>query len=110
MGVSLTPAGERLLVHARQMLAMSDAAYRDMQGTQLTGDLHLAITDYFRPRALPGIIKRVRDQFPRLHLHVSVRKSAAIEAQAGNSDYDIGLSMTILDKRVFPGAKLLISQ
>lgn len=99
-GASLTPAGERLLEHARRLVALSDAAVRDVQGTELAGDLRLAITDYFRPRALPGILKRVRDQFPRLRLHVSIRKSAAIEADAGGGDFDIGLSMTILGREV----------
>jgi DNA-binding transcriptional LysR family regulator len=97
-GASLTPAGERLAGHARDLLAKSRAAYRDMQGMQLAGDLRLAITDYFRPRALPGILRRVRDQFPRLRLHVSIRKSAAIEEEANEGDFDIGLSMTVLDK------------
>jgi DNA-binding transcriptional LysR family regulator len=97
-GASLTPAGERLVGHARRLLALNDAAYRDMQGVQLAGDLRLAITDYFRPRALPGILKRVRDEFPRLHLHVSIRKSALIEEEAAGGDFDIGLSMTVLDK------------
>jgi DNA-binding transcriptional LysR family regulator len=103
-GASLTPAGERLVGHARQLLALSDAAYRDMQGALLAGDLRLAITDYFRPTAMPAILKRVRDQYPRLHLHVSIRKSASIEEDAASGDFDIGLSMTILDKEPAPAA------
>jgi DNA-binding transcriptional LysR family regulator len=101
-GATLTPAGERLVGHARQLLALSDTAYRDMQGVQLAGELRLAMTDYFRPRALPGILKRVRDQFPRLQLHVSIRKSARIEEDAGTGDFDIGLSMAIVDKGALP--------
>ncbi len=97
-GASLTPAGERLAGHARELLAMSRAAYRDMQGMQLAGDLRLAITDYFRPRALPAILRHVRDQFPRLRLHVSVRASATIEAAANTGDFDIGLAMALVDK------------
>lgn len=96
-GVSLTPAGERLLEHARRLLALNDVALRDMQGVLLAGDLHLAITDYFRPTALPAILKRLREQYPQLHLHVSIRKSAMIEQDAAGGDYDIGLSMRILD-------------
>ncbi|MCP9627245.1 LysR family transcriptional regulator [Rhodopseudomonas palustris] len=96
-GASLTPAGKRLSRYAREMLTLSDAAFRDIQGTQLTGDLRLAITDYFRPGALPEILRRVRDQFPRLRLHVLIRKSALIEEEIAAGDYDIGLSMRILD-------------
>jgi DNA-binding transcriptional LysR family regulator len=96
-GARLTPAGERLAGHARALLAMSRAAYRDMQGTQLACDLRLAVTDYFRPRALPGILRRVRDSFPRLRLDVSIRRSAAIEEDADAGEFDIGLSMMILE-------------
>jgi DNA-binding transcriptional LysR family regulator len=103
-GASLTPAGERLVGHARELLSLSDAAFRDMKGAQLAGDLRLAITDYFRPRTLPCILKRVRDQFPRLHLHVSIRKSAAIEDDAQSGDFDIGLAMTILEDGDAPHA------
>jgi DNA-binding transcriptional LysR family regulator len=95
-GVSLTPAGERLVGHAQKLLSLSDAAWRDMQGAQLTGDLRLAITDYFRPHALPIIIRRIREQFPQLRLHVCVRKSAWIEHEANAGSFDIGVSMTIL--------------
>jgi DNA-binding transcriptional LysR family regulator len=67
-----------------------------MQGVQLAGDLRLAITDYFRPKALPGLLRRVREQFPRLRLHVSIRQSAAIEEKASSGDFDIGLAMNVL--------------
>lgn len=97
-GASLTPAGERLAGHARELLALSRAAFRDMQGVRLSGELRLAITDYFRPQALPGILRRIRDQFPHLRLDVSIRRSAAIEDEAGSGEFDIGLSMTILSE------------
>ncbi len=97
-GATPTPAGNRLLGHARELLALSDAAYRDMRDSHLVGDLHLAITDYFRPGALPGILRRVRDRFPRLHLHVSIRKSAQIEKDMEGGAFDLGISMAILDR------------
>lgn len=96
-GASPTPAGERLLTHARKLLALNDMAYQDMRGVLLAGDLRLAITDYFRPASIAGILKRLRTQYPRLHLHVSIRKSALIEQDAENGDFDIGLSMQILE-------------
>ncbi|KAG1182559.1 hypothetical protein G6F35_015567 [Rhizopus arrhizus] len=50
-GVAATPAGERLLAHARAILALSDEAYRDLRGVALRGELRLCITDYFRAPA-----------------------------------------------------------
>jgi DNA-binding transcriptional LysR family regulator len=98
-GAVPTQAGAKLIDHGRRLLALNDAAYKDMQGIQLSGDLRFAITDYFRPRALPGILRLIRDQFPGLRLHVSIRKSADIENEAGSGAFDIGLSMRILDPR-----------
>lgn len=101
-GVRLTTAGERLVGHSQKLLSLSDAAWREVQGAQLTGDLRLAITDYFRPHALPIIIRRLREQFPQLRLHVSIRKSAWIEEEANAASFDIGVSMTILHKNHSP--------
>lgn len=102
-GARLTPAGERLAGHAREMLAMSRAAFRDIKGVQLAGDLRLAVTDYFRPEALPGMLRRVRDEFPGLCLDVSIRRSAAIEDEAQAGEFDIGLSMSIADETTTKG-------
>lgn len=107
-GASLTPAGERLAAHARQLLALSEAAYRDIQGAQLAGELRLAITDYFRPVTLPGILRRLRDEFPQLRLHVSIRKSALIEEEAENGEFDIGLSMAVLNKPRHGAARMIL--
>lgn len=101
-GIRLTTAGERLVGHAQRLLSLSDAAWREMQGAQLTGDLRLAITDYFRPHALPIILRRLREQFPQLRLHVDIRKSAWIEEQANAASFDIGVSMTILHRNRLP--------
>lgn len=96
-GVSPTPAGERLIVHARKMLALSDHALEDMRGLALNGELRLAITDYFRPAAIAEILKRIQLSYPQLRLHVMVRKSLQIERGVEEQEFDIGLSMRILD-------------
>ncbi len=72
-------------------------AYRDMQGISLAGDLRLAITDYFRPTDIAKVLKQLGEQYPSLRLHVSVRKSALIERDAGSGDFDIGVSMRVAD-------------
>ncbi|HDS1682681.1 TPA: LysR family transcriptional regulator [Pseudomonas putida] len=90
-GVRPTPAGERLVRHARQLLTLGERALSDVRGEQFEGEIRLAITDYFRPDDIAGLLKKLREWHPRLRLHVVMKKSLEID-QA--SDYlDIGLAM-----------------
>lgn len=94
-GVKPTPAGERLLGHARRLIALSDEAWRDLQGTRLEGSLHLAVTDYFRPAALGALLARLNERHPGVRLKVSIVKSGALEAAHTRGEFDIGLVMRI---------------
>ena len=101
-GVRPTPAGERLLVHTRDMLALSDRALESVRGVTFVGELRLAITDYFLPSSIADLLKKLRVRYPHLRLHVSVRKSMQIENGTDSGEFDIGLSMRILDGRSLP--------
>jgi DNA-binding transcriptional LysR family regulator len=95
-GVCATPAGSRLLGHARRIIAMSEAAFEDLQGRALDGELRIAITDYYRPHDIARILKTFSEQHPRLKLHVTVMPSAVIDSSAGNdASFDIGLSLRL---------------
>ncbi|WP_256739814.1 LysR family transcriptional regulator [Pseudomonas sp. K5002] len=48
-GVSPTPAGERLLAHARELLALSDCVLEDMRGVTLSGELRWPSPTIFCP-------------------------------------------------------------
>ncbi|QPF87175.1 LysR family transcriptional regulator [Bradyrhizobium genosp. L] len=96
-GAQPTPAGERLLQHARALLGLSELAYQDVQGIEIAGTLRLAMTDYFRPTQVIDVLARIRARYPRLRLQVSVRKSALIEEDP--EDFDIGISMRLVDLR-----------
>jgi DNA-binding transcriptional LysR family regulator len=96
-GVSTTPAGSRLLDHARRIIAMSEAAFEDLQGRSLDGELRIAITDYYRPHDIARILKTFSEQHPRLKLHVTVLPSAVIDSNAGDdASFDIGLSLRLV--------------
>ncbi|HEY1999517.1 LysR family transcriptional regulator [Paraburkholderia sp.] len=95
-GVTATQAGARLLDHARRILAMSEAAFEDLQGHSLDGELRIAITDYYRPHDIARILKTFSEQYPRLKLHVTVLPSAVIDSSAGDdASFDIGLSLRL---------------
>lgn len=98
-GAKPTPAGERLLLHARKMLAASEAAFNEMAGREAVGDFRLAVTDYFRPNDIARLLRRLRDRHPRLRLHVFVLKSARIES--GEQAFDLGVSMRVAADETF---------
>ena len=96
-GVSATPAGSRLLDHARRIIAMSEAAFEDLQGRSLDGELRIAITDYYRPHDIARILKTFSEQHPRLKLHVTVLPSATIDSKVDDdAAFDIGLSLRLV--------------
>lgn len=95
-GVAMTEAGARLLVHARAILALSETAYREMRDEQLQGTLRLAITDYFRPAELAGLLARLGERYPQVRLHVSVMKSGEVEAGYARGEVDVGVAMRIV--------------
>lgn len=95
-GVAPTPAGTKLADHARRIVAMCDAAFDDMLGRSLDGEVRIAITDYFRPHDVAAIIRRFASQHPRLRLHVTVLPSAVIESSAEDNAFDIGLSLRMV--------------
>jgi DNA-binding transcriptional LysR family regulator len=98
-GAAPTPAGERLLDHARRLLELSEAAVRDVKGSQLEGELRLAVTEYFRPSAVTSILRRIQRTYPGLRLHVSVQKSIEIESALQRDEFDIGIPMCIAGAR-----------
>lgn len=95
-GVTATGAGLRLAGHARRILALSDEALRDLRGESLRGELRLAVTDYFRPCDLTGMLSRLGESYPQVRLCVNILKSGAIEAGYAQGDFDVGLSMRIM--------------
>ena len=94
-GVVATRAGQQLLVHARQLVALADHALRDLRGEALRGVLRLAITDYFRPDLLAHMLKSLAEQHPGIRLDVSVLKSADVELAYAQGRCDLGLIMEI---------------
>lgn len=97
-GVAPTSAGTRLIAHARKILSLSEAAFDDLRGHALDGELRLALSDYFRPRDIAVVLKRFAQSHPRLRLHVTTLQSATIEQQSGTDEFDIGLSMRLVDE------------
>jgi len=96
-GVVPTPAGERLLAHARRLLALSEAAWRDLHGVALAGTLRLGVTDYFRTAEMAALLARLGAQHPQVRLCVTVRKSDEVEAGHARGEFDLAITMRIVE-------------
>jgi len=94
-GVVPTAAGQRLLVHARRLLSLSEEAWLDLRGVALHGTLRLGVTDYFRPAELAGLLARMQARYPGVRLQVTVQKSSQIEVGYGQGEFDVGLTMRL---------------
>lgn len=94
-GVRTTPAGERLLTHARQLLAIGELALRDVRQTAPATTVHLAISDYFRPSEVSALLRHMARASPQLRLQVTMAQSAAIAEGHARRDYDLALVMEL---------------
>lgn len=108
-GVTPTAAGERLLVHARGLLALSDAAWREMHGVPLAGEVHLGLSDYLRPSEVAGLLRRLAQQYPRLRIRTRIGKSADITAAHRSGELSLAVAMQVASAKheVPVGARLL---
>ncbi|WP_019939620.1 LysR family transcriptional regulator [Bordetella sp. FB-8] len=94
-GVEPTPAGARLLEHARRLVALNEAAFDELRGQAIKGELRVAITEYFRPNEVAGMLARLRECYPRLSLHVRAMKSVEIELAHSRGQIDLGVVMNL---------------
>ncbi|MDH0746888.1 LysR family transcriptional regulator [Pseudomonas sp. GD03842] len=95
LGVQATAAGERMVAHARKLLALSEAAWRDMHGIALEGELNLGLSDYFRPSHLMGLLNRIAEHHPGLRIRTQVGKSDDVIAAYRNNGLDLAIVMRI---------------
>ncbi|MGO1069984.1 LysR family transcriptional regulator [Lysobacter sp. CA199] len=94
-GVSPTPAGERLIGHARHLLALGELALHDVRNEPRRAEVRLAISDYFRPDEIAGLLAHLGRHCPHLRLQVHVGQSAALAQGHAEGSYDLALTMEI---------------
>ncbi|WP_406202638.1 LysR substrate-binding domain-containing protein [Kitasatospora sp. NBC_01560] len=84
--VIITPLGERVLGHARRVLAALQGLTEEVEAARrpFTGPLHLGVIPTVAPYLLPNVLRLVRDRYPELELHVhEERTPSLLEGLAG---------------------------
>ncbi len=94
-GVSPTSAGLQLLRHARRIVSLSDAAWRDMHEIPEDIEVGIGVTGYFRSTDLGRLLARARTDCPRIRLRSLVGTSSEIQAAYDRGDLDLALLMSL---------------
>jgi DNA-binding transcriptional LysR family regulator len=91
-GVQLTEGGERLQHYARRIFALELAAERELKDfAQLeTGELHLGASATLGAYMLPPLLRRFRQQHPRLFINLDVSNTGQVTQQLDDGLISLG--------------------
>lgn len=86
--VRLTPDGERLLVHARAMVAQADAMLARFRAPEISGEVRFGSPEDFASAYLPDILGVFAAAHPAVELHVTCQLTLPLvaEFEAGQQD------------------------
>jgi LysR family cys regulon transcriptional activator len=90
----LTPAGERVLEHTSRLLAEVDNLKNVAQEFQdsASGSLSIATTHTQARYALPSVISRFRERYPRVALHLHEGSPSQIAKLSANGEADFAIA------------------
>lgn len=89
-GVRLTPAGERLIGRAREMLALHDELWADMTGRVVAGRVTLGVPDDLVAMLAP-VVKGFVEDHPRVELSLVCASSSDLSAEVGRGVVDVAV-------------------
>jgi DNA-binding transcriptional LysR family regulator len=87
----LTPAGERLLRTARDILALNDQVLAALQGQALSGSVRLGMNQDFAEIFLPGVLNEFITSYPEIQTQVRVGGSQELLDLLANGQLDLVL-------------------
>ena len=105
--VSLTPEGEQLMGFARRMLALNDEALARLTSDSYEGEIRLGVPHDIVYPAIPGILKRLAAQYPRLRINLTSSFTMLLRSQFARGEIDVILTT---EDRPGEGAEVLSHQ
>lgn len=97
--MALTAEGEQLLGFARRMLALNDEALSRLTTSSFEGELRLGVPHDIVYPAIPGILKRLAAQYPRMRIKLVSCFTIQLKAAFERGELDV---MVTTEER--PGA------
>ncbi|WP_250462372.1 MULTISPECIES: LysR family transcriptional regulator [unclassified Caballeronia] len=95
-GVTPTAAGIQLLRHARRIVGLSEAAWRDMHAIPEDIEIAIGVTGYFRSAELGQLLARTVTDCPRIRLRSLVGMSSDIQAAYERGEIELALLMSLI--------------
>ncbi len=95
--LTLTPAGENLLGHARQILDANDRAVLALSGDTLAGPARIGVVEDFAETILSGVLLQFSEANPDTKVQVQVDGSAQLLEQMGAGQLDVLLCLSAGD-------------
>ena len=92
--VTLTPDGEALLGHARQILRVNAEAVSQFLAPSVEGRVRFGAPDDFGTRFLPNILARFAATHPEVEVSVTPTTSIKLQDQLRDGDIDVTLMTT----------------
>lgn len=91
-GLVLTPMGETLLSHARQLLELNDGIFQTLHENQTAGTIRLGLQEDFGEHFLSDILRRYVQTYPRVNFEVRIARNAELLALVERADLDLALT------------------
>ncbi|MEN9409003.1 MAG: hypothetical protein RL216_977 [Pseudomonadota bacterium] len=98
--LTLTPEGEQLLGFARRMLALNDEALARLTSASFEGEIRLGVPHDIVYPAIPGILKRLAGQYPRVRVNLVSSFTLLLKEAFQRGELDV-----ILTTEEGPGAE-----
>jgi DNA-binding transcriptional LysR family regulator len=90
--VEVTPAGERLLGYARQMLTLNDEAIARVRLHTVEGVVRLGVMDDYGSIVIPPILARFASSHPQIEIRMETGLTSTMVDRIGR-DFDIVIAM-----------------
>jgi DNA-binding transcriptional LysR family regulator len=104
--VELTPHGEFLLTHARQILSLNDEVVAMFRAPALAGTVRLGTPDDYAFGYLPPILKRFADTHPAVQVDVLCAPSNELIGRLKDGELDLTLTSEGHQPRNWPTVQL----
>src|SRR5215468_9743543 len=90
--VEMTPAGERLLGYARQMLALNDEAIARVRLHTVEGVVRLGAMEDYGSIVIPPVLARFANSHPQIEIRMETGLTSTMVNRLGR-DFDIVIAM-----------------